>query len=319
LGKQKEENMNLKVTNNFFDEDYVKFDFEWFSICDKKCSYCYNLTSNENRYNRTTKEIKQVLDNIMSIEQEKLVISLLGGEVLLSEGFNNIMEYIYSIKKPLHKFMLFTHNSHKHDIMKNKIEPIVKFGDSIKIMVSLHLEDLDYELYEKNLEYLYNKGFNITIVMFPDNNFFNNEEWFDYILNKFPDVKIEPLIFDEKFTSFVDTMKYTKNFTDMNKLQKKYKDRIELKYEVDDKILYANEAKYYLFKEYNYSFKGKFCRQKVFESLPNGDIIRSCDSNTAIGNIFDNNLNDIIKINELYCDLNKCEPNLCSIEVKDEK
>ena len=91
----------LYSTNEFFD-GYTVVKYEPQSICNKSCSYCYV----RDKETGTDKDlIISDLTAILSAENPKIVLGIEGGEPILQNGFDEIVDHIYKTKKyENHKF-----------------------------------------------------------------------------------------------------------------------------------------------------------------------------------------------------------------------
>jgi len=267
--------IDIQINNPFFELDYLKIDFEWFTICDRNCSYCYNVANGTKRYNKSTEYIKKVLLKIMNMEYPKIIISLLGGEILLSPDFNEIIEFINEHRKPEHKFLLFTHGQHDPDFFKKKMNSVKQLGDSVRIIQSIHFEDMKYDNFEKNAEYI-NKNFkHASFVVFPDFNLQDNLEWFKKLIDNNKNMSIEPLTYD--FTDdTISVLKHKVNLEQLIELLEPFKSRSEMIYMINGKRYYGIEAKYQIHKQFNYEFKDLNCVLRVYEIRENGDMYSAC-------------------------------------------
>jgi len=307
------------VKNTFFGLDYLKIDFEWFTTCDRNCSYCYNVENNQKRYSRSTEDIIKILKKIMDIDYPKIVISLLGGEILLSKDFNKIIDFIVDYKKPEHKFLLFTHAQHNPELFKKKMESVLKLKDSVRIIESIHFEDIKKDNFLKNAIYV-NKNFKYkSFVIFPTPSLTNNIDFFESLIEKCDKTSIEPLIFDRNGDSTFEMMKQKINVDYLKKVLLKYNNRSEMSFWINDKEFRGIEGKYELFTKYKYKFQNMDCLLRVYEIRENGDMYASCAGNlgliTNINTCSMKELNDKIKIKTIICSYDHCEPNLCALKV----
>lgn len=312
------EKIKLKIYNTFFDDTYLKIDFEWFTTCDLNCSYCYN-TQNEPRYNRKTSDIKDGLIKILSMTHDNIVVSLIGGEILLSSEFNDIMNTIKQYSKPSHKFLLFTHAQHDPKLFKSKMDSVLGLGDQVRVICSTHFEKMNYKNFEINAEYVNTNFKYCSFVIFPDQNFLDNKEYFDSIIKKNQKFSIEPLIFDIYDNKKINQIKNQMYFKKLKHDLKDYKNKTEMTYIINEQETSAIDAKYKLFTEYNYNFKDSLCNLRIYETRSNGDIFYGCDiSQEPIANLFSSSLdelNNILKIKTIKCPIDRCLPNLCAIEI----
>ena len=310
--------MKVEILRKFFDSEYIKFDFEWFSLCNRNCSYCYN-TRRGPRESRSYEEITAALYKILNIKYEKLVLSIIGGEIILHPRFNDIINFIIKNKKPKHKFLFYTHAQHNLEFFKKKIEALEKMKDCTKVIVGLHFEDFKADDFEKCVSYI-GDIFPVTMTTLLDDNFDRNFEWYKSFIERFPYVTIEPLIFDVVTDSKKPKTKIDirKNFIQFKKLLP-FKERMSMTYNINGYLFKTIEAKPILLNKFNFDFRGWDCFLRVYETMPNGDIYTSCDYFTEpLGNVF---TDDIQKISDILTPIwvtcnSICEFNLCALNCK---
>lgn len=311
--------IDIQINNPFFSLDYLKIDFEWFTTCDRNCSYCYNVANGEKRYSRSTEEIKTVLDKLLHMKKEKLVISLLGGEILLSKDFNEIIEFIIDNCKPTHKFLVFTHGQHDPLFFENKMKSLIPLGEQVRVIQSIHFEDINKENFEINAQYISKNFKHKSFVVFPDGALKENIEWFDKLVKDNPKTSIEPLIYDLHSKEYIDILKYKSYIEQLKLLLEPYNDRSEMKYLINGTFYKGIEAKRKIQLDYGYKFKNMNCVLRVYEIRKNGDVYNACaDTFGKILNIKTcsmEELNEKIKIQTIRCPFEECEPNLCALKV----
>lgn len=308
----------IHIQNQFFDKDYLKIDFEWFTMCDKSCSYCYNVADGEKRTTQSTENIIKGFDNLLGMKHEKLILSLLGGEILLHKDFNKIINYVAKIKKPKQKFLLFTHGQHNPEIFKSKMSSVLKMKDSTRVIISMHLEDMNFDNFSENIKFINDNFKYCSIVVFPNKAFVQNKEYFDKLINDNTHITIEPLTFDYNYWMPKATAHHILDFNRLSKFLTPYNHRAAMKIFINNKQYSGIEGKYRINKEFDYLFEGWNCRMRVYEVRGNGDIYSACGIPGTFGNAFNNTsleLDETVKPQIIKCNIKKCEPNLCALEV----
>jgi len=99
-------------THNDFIGDHIIVEFEIFTLCDKSCSYCYNIPNNGPRFNNSIDDVLEGLKRIIDMDNKKIIIELIGGEPILHKHFEEIIDFIYKNKHEDHKLIIFTHADH---------------------------------------------------------------------------------------------------------------------------------------------------------------------------------------------------------------
>jgi len=310
--------IDIQINNPFFEVDYLKIDFEWFTACDRDCSYCYNVAGGAKRYTKSTEYIKKILLKIMTMDCSKIIISLLGGEILLSPDFNEIMEFIDEHRKPEHKFLLFTHGQHSPEFFVKKMKSAVPLNGAVRIVQSIHFEDMKFKNFEENAKYIEENFSSKSFVVFPDQNLRDNLDWFTKLINDNRSTSIEPLTYD--FTDDkISVLKHQVNINQLKELLDPFKARSEMQYNINNKTYYGIEAKHKVHTDYGYKFKGLNCVLRVYEIRENGDMYSSCAGTlgliTNIKYCTMEELNDKIKVQTIKCPFDRCEPNLCALKV----
>jgi len=311
--------LDIQINNPFFELDYLKIDFEWFTTCDRDCSYCYNTTGGIPRYSKTTQEIKDTLLKLLSMKKDKLVISLLGGEILLSKDFNEIIQFIIDNCKPTHKFLVFTHGQHNPEWFANKMKSLIPIKEQVRIIQSIHFEKMKRENFEINARYISDNFIHKSFVVFPDGTLRDNLSWFEKLINDNPEMSLEPLTYDFYGEEYITVLKHKVNIKQLKDLLDKYKDRSEMEYIINGEKFTGIEAKHRIFTKYGYKFKGMQCVLRVYEIRENGDMYSACAD--TLGKILNLNtctaeeLDEKIKIQTIKCPFTACEPNLCALKV----
>lgn len=300
--------MNKIKTSSKFMDDYIFVEYEIFTTCNKKCSYCYNMNHYENRKYESSDYIIENISKI--ITNDKIILQLIGGEPILHKNFDDIINFIYNNKKEDFKLITFTHADHENQFFKNKMLELVKFKENVKINCSLHFEEMNFEQYENNILFLDNNFSEICIFILMDDNFMRRYDWFKRLINKTSNVSFFPLFYDES-KSNLDFFKGLKYFNKLNDIINK-----------NDCYLIINNIKYFysegklqLFKHNKFSFLNYNCSIKYYEINKSGDIRLPCNR------IVIENIKNLDKINNFFverqtiCKEKICQKNLMTSEM----
>lgn len=298
----------IKTSSNFMN-DYIFVEYEIFTTCNKKCSYCYNMNHYEDRNYETSEYIISNISKI--ITNDKIILQLIGGEPILHKNFNEIINFIYDNKKEDLKLTIFTHADHNNHFFEKKLFELIKFGNKAKINCSLHFEDINFKQYEDNILFLDKNFSEICIFILVDDNFMTNYDWFKELINKTSNVTFLPLFFDES-KSNLDFFKQLKYFNKLKDIINKNDCFII----INDKKYFYSEGKLELFKKNKFSFLGNDCKIKYYEINKSGDIRLACNRSII------ENLKNLDKINNFFvekqtiCKEKTCQKNLITSEMK---
>lgn len=302
---------NIK-TINAFNDNYIIVEYELFTMCDKECSYCYNI--NEETPKRFTNNIKDIIDGlsrIMDMDNKRIIIQLIGGEVLLHKDFDMIIQYFIDNKHPYHKLSVFTHGDHYPTMFKSKLSPLISLGDDVKINISLHQERLNKEQFKNNLIFVEQEFNHCALFIFVYPEYINNFPFLYELLDS-TTIKIFPIILDDS-----KDIKLAHQLVNFNKLEK-YEHRMDILYDIDGSIMPYNRGKYYMYKSEQLRYGGRECTVRAFELTKEGDITMCCFSSGSdtLGNIFDKDYKHLFDERKIICQQDKCHLNLVSMKVE---
>jgi organic radical activating enzyme len=298
----------IEIYNDYM-EGYVHVEYELFTACNKRCSYCFNMDQNDFREIKSYDQIIKNLDIIMGQKNDKIILQLIGGEPLVHKKFNDIIKYIYDNKKPNMKVSTFTHADHEFDLFKRKIDSFLPFKDLGKINCSLHFEELNKERFEKNMRYLDENFKNVCVFILPCEEFRNNYQWFKNLITTTNNIKFTPLLYDKPKDEMSHLLQF-KHFTIFDDISEK----LDLSATVDGVNIDYHKAKTELYKKYQYNFRGKECTLKYFEVDKDGKIRLACNSDIV---------EELHKIDDGYfdnkcvtCEHDKCLENLLTLHLR---
>jgi hypothetical protein len=302
----------IKTHNDFVGEHTI-VEYEIFTLCDKSCSYCYNVAdTGGERFNNSVDSVLRGLKRIMCMDNKKIIIELIGGEAMLHHNFETIINYLYDNRHPDHKFILFTHADHPTEFFVDRLDMLKKFGDSIKISCTLHVERLNKHRFKDNIKYVDENFKYSNLFFFTDNNYLKELTYIESVFDSLTTMKLLPIALDH--SNIIDTVHQLVN---MNSKFEKYLDRIDVTYEIDGELLPYNKGKYVIFNETKLVFTGDACRVRAYEIDRFGDISMCCftSGQTPLGNIFRNLSNSLLDNVTITCRQNKCHINLINFEV----
>jgi len=220
-------------THNEFIGDHVLVEFELFTLCDKSCSYCYNVAdTNGVRYNNDISGVLRGLEKIMSMNNKKIIIELIGGEPLLHKNFEEIINYLYTNAHPDHKFSIITHADHKPTFFKKRLNLLKKFGDKVKITCTLHTENLNKVQFKNNVKWVDDNFKYSSLFFFTDNDYLNDIDYIEEVFDSLKNMKLQPLVLDN--SNLLETINQLVN---MNSKFEKYLNKFDVIYKIDGSIL----------------------------------------------------------------------------------
>lgn len=302
----------IKTTNSFVG-DHTIVEYELFTLCDKSCSYCYNVfDTNGKRYNNSLENVIEGLRRIMTMDNKKVIIQLIGGEVMLHKNFKEIIDFIYDNRHPDHKITLFTHADHPIEFFTNRLELLKKFDDSVRISCTLHLEGLNRERFIDNIKWVDDNFKNSNLFFFTDDTYLSEYTFLEKAINSTHNMKLFPIALDQS-----TTLNLARQLINMNTKFDKYLDRMDTQYEIDGVTIPYNKGKYTLFKNTGLTFTGGECTIRAYEVDRFGDITMACFSplQKPLGNIFENNSTELLNSCSITCKQKICQVNLVSLKV----
>jgi len=299
-------------THNDFIGDHIIVEFEIFTLCDKSCSYCYNIPNNGPRFNNSIDDVLEGLKRIIDMDNKKIIIELIGGEPILHKHFEEIIDFIYKNKHEDHKLIIFTHADHPSHFFNKRIDLLKKFEDKVRISCSLHLEELNKDQYLRNIKYVDKNFKHSDLYIFTDNRYLNETIFIEKIMDSVQNMKIFPLILDNS-----NVLDLSYQIVNLNTKFEKYSEKMNVQYEIDGKIIPYNKAKYLMYKFNRLSYTGQQCRVRAYEIDRWGDITMSCFQNgqEPLGNIFNNPSTALLNSCSITCTQKRCNPNLVNFEV----
>lgn len=307
---------HIKTVNSFI-SDHTIVEFELFTLCDKSCSYCYNvIDTNGRRFNSPIEKVLEGLQRIMSMDNKKVIIQLIGGEVMLHKNFEDIVNFIYDNCDPAHKLTVFTHADHPEDFFKSRIDLLKKFGDRVRVSCTLHFEDLNQTRFLNNLRYVDQTFDYSNLFFFTDNQYLKDIDFVEQAIEATTKMTLFPIALDQS----TDYMR-TQQVVNMNSRFDKYLHRMDTQYEIDGVRVPYNKGKYQIFRDNKLTFTNGTCTIRAYEVDRLGNLTMACFApwQKPIANIFNNTKTDLINQCDITCPQTHCQFNLVSLEVKLDK
>lgn len=303
---------NIKTYNEFI-KDHVLIEFELFTLCDKSCSYCYNVVDTEGlRYNNDIENVLRGLEKIMSMNNKKIIIELIGGEPLLHKNFEQIIDYLYNNSHPDHKFSIITHADHESDFFKKRLGLLKKFGDKVKVTCTLHTENLNKNRFKDNIKWVDDNFKYSSLFFFTDNDYLKDWEYIEEIFDSTINMKLQPLVLDDS-----DLLETVNQLVNMNSKFEKYLNKFDVIYNIDGEIVPYNKGKYKMFKETKLLFNGDNCNVRAYEVDSKGFVTMCCfeKDQKPLGNIFLDPSRNLLNGKIIKCQQKRCQMNIISFEV----
>lgn len=297
----------IKSTSEFAD-DYTLIEYEFSTLCDKSCSYCYNMYDHDHRFAMPHDEIIKDLTAILSADNEKLALVLIGGEIMLYPRFTEVVEHIAKHKKPNTKIILFTHADYPEEKFKQKIDQLKVFGDNVKITCTIHWEDLNRTQFKNNVKYINDNFKHKAMYFLLTDKFFEESVYVDSILEESDELRIYGLMFDGS-----EGLTLIKQVNMFNKLEK-YSDRMDNYIQIGDDIVPHNHGMNRLYKETRYSFEGDKCTLVDYDVDKVGNV-RMCCSGEILFNLRDGYTTDMFDKKTITCTQKRCMQNLGNLLV----
>jgi len=206
--------MQIKSTNPFFD-NYVLVEYEFTTLCNKNCSYCYNLIDHDVRFSNDLDTILEDMTSILTVDNPYIILNLIGGEVMVHPHYEKIIDHIYNTKHPETRVLMYTHGDHKHEWFKKKIDHLKKFGDKFKLHCTIHFEELNFEQFKQNVQYMHDNFPFITLYMIVDDVLINNFDLIQELLDTNKNLKIFGLPYDGN--RGIELIKQLNKFKELNR------------------------------------------------------------------------------------------------------
>lgn len=298
----------IKSTNPFYD-GYTLVEYEFNTLCDKNCSYCYNLQQHDKRFGSNIEQVLKDFDAILSADNPYLLIVLIGGETLILPEYDRLIDFIAEKKKPETKVLLCTHGDHEHEFFKAKMDKLKVFGDMVKVQPTIHWEGLNRERFKKNMKYI-NDNFKYKTMYFlltPE--FLENEEYIDGLLEDSSELTIYGLIFDG--SENLDLLKQV----NLYKKLEKYNNRMENVLTLNGQTYPHNIGMNELYKATKYSFTGRKCTLQDYDVDTAGNVSMNCNGKILF-NLREGYTTDMFNVRQITCEESKCTLSLFNLVVE---
>lgn len=296
----------IKSTNPFFD-NYVMVEYEFTTLCNKDCSYCYNMFDTDVRTSLPLDTILSDLTSILTMDNSRIILNLIGGEVMVHPDFKVIIDHIAKVKKPETRIILFTHADHRESWYKQRIDYLKVFGDKIKIECTIHLEDLNFEQFRNNVQYTNDNFPYITLYLVVDDALIDQLDFLKSLLDTCEKLKLYALLFDG--ARGFDLIKQLGKF----KLLDEIAHRMDNTFTLSDGEFPQSSKLMDVYKSTNFNFYGKQCTLMIYEVDKNGDYRKSCDD-VVMGNIRSGD-KSIFDLKTITCPNTRCMESLSNLDV----
>ena len=110
--------------------------------CNARCPFCFYLSDRDNSEENLSELSLDEIEKISSSIGRLLLLSFSGGEIFLRDDILEISRVFYERNKPA--IILFPTNGLLTDVIREKIEAILKYCNKSTIVVKLSLEGLEY-------------------------------------------------------------------------------------------------------------------------------------------------------------------------------
>lgn len=301
--------MQIKSSNPFFD-DYVLVEYEFTTLCNKNCSYCYNMVDHEVRFTNDLETILSDITSILTVDNPRIIFNLIGGEVLVHPHFETIIEHIHKIKKPETRVLMYTHGDHKPEWFKKKIDHMKKFGDKFKIHCTIHFEELNYHQFKQNLQYMHDNFSAVTLYVLVDDILIRNFDFIQELLDSCPNLKLFGLPYDDK--RGIDLMRQLIKFKELNR----WSDRMDNTFTLKEGKFPQSTKLFDIYKSSkDFNFYGSKCTLMIYLIDKDGNIRKACDT-VILGNIRDNK-KDMFNFKTITCPNTRCMESLSNLDITD--
>jgi len=301
--------MQIKSTNPFFD-NYVLVEYEFTTLCNKDCSYCYNMVDHEVRFTNDLETILDDMTSILTVDNPYIILNLIGGEVMVHPHYEKIIEHIYNIKKPETRVLMYTHGDHKPEWFKKKIDHVKKFGDKFKLHCTIHFEELNFDHFKQNMQYMHDNFPAVTLYMLVDDILISNFNLIQELLDNCKNLKLFGLPYDG-YRQY-DLIKQLNKFKELNQ----WADRMDNTFTLVEGEFPQSTKLFDIYKESkDFNFFGSQCTLMIYLVDKDGDIRKACDD-VILGNIRDNK-KDMFDFKTITCPNVRCMESLSNLDVTD--
>lgn len=162
----KNTNMNNILCQKFDDDnlDFIEINWQLNNGCNYKCTYCYGQDTLDKDNYVDIDKLKDIVDQIFSLNKKYYSFQFLGGEVTFVPNFIELVDYIYSFENDDTKVqvILLTNGSKNIEYFKKMIDIS---NNKIKLWISIHLEYAKFE-HIKEIIVTYNQLKNYNVFLF---------------------------------------------------------------------------------------------------------------------------------------------------------
>ncbi len=296
----------IKSTNPFFD-NYVLVEYEFSTLCNKDCSYCYNMFDTDVRSANPLDVILSDITSILTVDNPYIILNLIGGEIMVHPNFKEIIYHIAKVKKPETRVILYTHADHRVSWYKERIDYLKVFGDKVKLHCTIHLEDLNLEQFRVNMQYTNDNFPYLTLYLLVDDALLEQLDFIKSLLDTCEKLKLYALLFDGN--RGFDLIKQLGKFKRLEDIS----DRMDNTFTLSDGEFPQSSKLMDVYKDTNFNFYGNQCTLMVYEVDRNGDYRKSCD-NVVMGNIRDND-KSMFDLKTITCPNTRCMESLSNLDV----
>lgn len=303
--------------------------FQWHvtDMCNFRCRHCYqdNFTRNGEF---DLPDLIKVYENILSAaKNKKIVVSLTGGEPFLKNELFELMGYLDNREEIEQIFVITNASLLDEDILK-KLEPVRKFKQ-IKISLDGATKETNdrirragsFDLILNNIKLLQARAKLEIVIMFTAMK--SNAHEVPALIQLCRSLAVDGLII-ERFIPLGQSRNLTGEVlsqTDWHGIVCGLSDSLEI--DAQDEDLLPCKAFWIKFKEDDLEILGAHCNlgEDNFAILPNGDLLPCRRFNLKIGNLFSQNLSEIIRNskvlkevsdrNNLFGKCRTCQINSC--------
>lgn len=297
----------IKSTNPFFD-NYVLVEYEFSTLCNKDCSYCYNMFDTDTRSANPLDVILADLTSILTVDNPHIIINLIGGEIMVHPDFKEIIDHIANVKRPETRVILYTHADHRPKWFKERIDYLKVFGDKVKVISTIHLEDLNFDQFRTNIQYVNDNFPYLTLYLLINDELLAQLDFIKSLLASCEKLKLYALLFDgNRGFDLIKQLSMFKRLDDIS-------DRMDNTFTLNEGEFPQSSKLMDVYKDTNFNFQGGQCTLMIYEVDRNGNYRKSCD-NVIMGNIRDND-KSMFDLKTITCPNSRCMESLSNLDVK---